>query len=314
MSNNCNCEFEMTDKYLDEPGSTVIDVISRIQQLSKSLPRGERKVANYIMSNYETVQHQNQNDIARAAEVSNATVTRFCHSVGCTSFRDFRVRFAQSLAVSLQYLPPSQLIDNPNDSAGELIDYVFRIIVKLLTLARNQCEPETINSMVDILASANRIVFFGVGGNSSNIAAEGANRFFRLGIPSENHSDGYFQRMLASTLQKGDVLFAISSSGNPKELIDSVAIANQYNAHTVCISKKESPLTKMVDVAIELELPEENDIFKPTASRIVYLALIDILATGVARKRGEPAKEKLRRIRTSMLHVDRNTTPAPIGD
>ena len=73
-------------------------------------------------------------------------------------------------------------------------------------------------------------------------------------------------------------------------------------------------MTKIVDVAIELELPEENDIFKPTASRIVYLALIDILATGVARKRGEPTKENLRRIRTSMLHVDRDTTPAPIGD
>jgi len=87
----------------------------------------------------------------------------------------------------------------------------------------------------------NRIAFIGVGGNSANLVREGATRFFRLGIPSEAHADGWFQRMLASTLRPGDVVFAISSSGTPAELIDSLAIASQYGAGTVALTRAGSP-------------------------------------------------------------------------
>ena len=294
--------------------STVIDVISRMRQLSGALPRREQRVADYILANFEAVQHQSQNEIAKAASVSDATVTRFCQSIGCTGFRDFRVRFAQSLAVSLQYLPPSKSDSDSANGDSELIDHVFRSVVNLLTLARNQIDSDKISLAVEIIAAAKRIVFFGVGGNSSNIAAEGANRFFRLGIPSESHSDGYFQRMLASTLDEGDVVIVISSSGVPAELLDSVAIASQYKAQTISITKKESPLAMATDVAIELVLPEEKDIYKPTASRMVYLTILDILATGVARARPDMAKENLRRIRTSMVQVNRVMIPSPIGD
>ena len=304
----------MTDDSSTIPASTVLDVISRIRELNGVFSRREQRVADYILANYEAVQHQSQNEIAQAASVSDATVTRFCQSIGCTGFRDFRIRFAQSLAVSLQYLSPSKMDSDSVNGDSELIDYVFRSVVNLLTLARNQIDTDSISLAVEVIAAAERIVFFGVGGNSSNVAAEGVNRFFRLGIPSECHSDGYFQRMIASTLDEGDVVIVISSSGVPAELLDSVAIASQYKAKTISITKKESPLSMATDIAIELVLPEEKDIYKPTASRVVYLTILDILATGVARARPDIAKENLRRIRTSMVQVNRVMIPSPIGD
>ena len=167
---------------------------------------------------------------------------------------------------------------------------------------------------MDMLADARRIAFIGVGGGHANVAREGANRFFRLGIPAEAHADGYLQRMLASTLGPGDVVFAISSSSQPAELLDVVAIARQYGAGTICLTCTGSELAAAVEIAVTVDVPEDQDICKPSASRLVFMAIVDVLAAGVPRQHPEQVKEFLRRIRTSLVPLSRDTGPRPIGD
>ena len=294
-----------------KPGSAVVDIISRMHDLNERFAKREQRVADYVLANLELVSHQRQSEIAAAAEVSEATVTRFCQSLGCEGFRDFRIRFAQSLAVSLQYLRAEKVAEGDKE---QLVDQVFDSITSMLANARHQLDLEQVSAATEMLAAARRIAFFGVGGNSSNLASEGANRFFRLGFPAECHADGYYQRMLASTLSSGDVVFAISSSGTPAELLDSVAIASQYGAGTIALTKTGSPLAKATNISIELDLIEDADVYKPTASRLAYFAVLDVLAAGVARARADLSRENLRRIRTSFVQFNAETSPTPIGD
>ena len=150
----------------------VVDVITRMQELNGSLSDREQRVADYILENLEAVAYQNQNEIALATSVSEATVTRFCQRIGCDGFRDFRVRFAQSVAVSLPYLRASQLDGDENVQLADLVDQVFGSAASLLALARNQLSAKSLGAAIDILASARRIAFIGVGGSSSNLAAK----------------------------------------------------------------------------------------------------------------------------------------------
>ncbi|MBL4767591.1 MAG: MurR/RpiR family transcriptional regulator [Rhodobacteraceae bacterium] len=289
----------------------IIDIISRMKELDGSLHKREQLVANFILSNLEQISFLSQEEIANAAKVSVATVNRLCISVGCKGFRDFKIHLVQSVAVSMPYLGSN---GQDKSETGQLVAQVFNGLIETLSLVQSQLASETIESATGILCEAKRIVFFGVGGGSANVAREGANRFFRLGIPAEAHSDGIFQRMLVSTLGPGDVVFCISASGQPIELLDSVAIANQYGASTVCLTKTGSELAKNCDVAIELDVPEDQNIFKPSASRLVFSAIIDVLAAGTAQKRPERVKEYLRRIRTSLVQLHSDTGPGPIGD
>lgn len=197
---------------------------------------------------------------------------------------------------------------------SQLVSQVFSALTETLSLAQSQLSSKVIEKTTEALSTANRIVFLGVGGGSANVAREGANRFFRLGIPAEAHSDGYFQRMLVSTLGPNDIVFCISASGQPHELLDSVTIAKQYGATTICLTKVNSALAKSCDIAIELDVPEDQDIFKPSASRLVFAAIIDVLAAGTAQKRPKRVKEYLRRIRTSLVSLQTDTGPKPIGD
>jgi RpiR family transcriptional regulator, carbohydrate utilization regulator len=289
----------------------VIDIISQLRKMDGGFPKREQRVADYILANLETISYQRQNEIAQAADVSDATVNRFCQSLGCDGFKDFKIRLAQSVAVSLQYLGGPSAAPTVSD---QLVTQVFGALVDTLNVARSQLDSDTIQNAIPVMADARRICFFGVGGGSANVAREGANRFFRLGIPAEAHADGYFQRMLASTLEKGDVVVAISASGMPAELLDSVAIARQYGAQTISLTKAGSDLAQATDMAIEIDLPEDEDIYKPSASRLVFMAIVDVLAAGTARRRPERVKEYLRRIRTSLVPLSKDVGPKPIGD
>lgn len=290
----------------------MVDLITELRRLDGSLPKREQRVASYVLDNLAQVAYLNQTEIAAASDVSVATVNRFCQSLGCAGFKDFRIAFAQSVAVSLQYLDTSE--SDGSTTSESLTAQVFGALTDTLSIARSQLDYAMMDAAVALLAGAKRIVFMGVGGGSANVAREGANRFFRLGIASEAHADGYFQRMLASTLSEGDVVFAISASGTPKELLDSVAIAQQYGASAISLTRTGSELARQTDLSLELNLPEDQDIYKPTASRLVFIGIIDVLAAGVARNRPDIVKENLRRIRTSLVPLSIDTGPKPIGD
>ena len=289
----------------------VIDLISHVRTLNGAFPKREQLVADFVLANLEGISFLSQHEIAAATEVSVATVNRFCTTIGCEGFRDFQIRLAQNVAVSLQYLGGAS---GDQSETGQLVTQVFSTLVDTLTLVRGQLDSEAIEQATDKLADARRIAFLGVGGGSANVAREGANRFFRLGIPAEAHADGYLQRMLSSTLTEGDVLVAISSSGQPAELLDSIAIAKQYGATTISLTKTGSDLALLTDISIQIDIPEDQDIYKPSASRLVYIAIVDVLAAGAARKRPERVKENLRRIRTSLLPLTKDPGPKPIGD
>ncbi len=288
-----------------------IDLISSIRQLEGIFSKREQLVADFVLSNLEEISWLSQNDIAKAAEVSVATVNRFCVTLGCEGFRDFKITLAQSVAVSLQYLGGGS---RENPETHQLVTQVFGALIDTLNLASSQLDSEAIQQAIDVLADARRIAFIGVGGGSANVAREGANRFFRLGIPAESHADGYLQRMVASTFASGDVVFAISSSGQAAELLDSVTIARQYGAQTISLTRVGSDLASATDITIQVDMPEDQDIYKPSASRLVFMAILDVLAAGAARRRPEKVKEYLRRIRTSLVSLSNDTAPKPIGD
>lgn len=289
----------------------VIDLISQLRRQDGTFSSQEQKVADQILEDLEAAVHMNLKDIASASNVSVATVNRFCQSVGCKGFKDFKIRLAQNVAVSMQYLQP------PADRApfsDDLVNYIFDELANTLSRARAQLDSDTLKACIETLSHCNRLAFLGVGGGSSNVAAEGANRFFRLGIPCQAVSDGYQQRMLVSTLGAEDVVFAISSTGWPQELLDSVAIARQYGATTIALTQRGSPLAKACDIAIAVDNREDGDIYKPSPTRFVFNAVIDVLATGVARNRPNRSRENLRRIRSSLTALHNQTGPQPVGD
>jgi len=290
----------------------LIDVISALRAHDGKFPAREQNVADYVKQNIEAISKMTIGDLAESCNVSKPTVIRFCRTLGCEGFPDFKLRLAQNLAVSAPYL---SAVPETRDVAGDMaIDRILSALFETIDLMRREIDPKTLDVAKVAIVQARQIIFAGIGGGSSSVVHEAANRFFRLGIPSTNISDSYVLLMRAATLRAGDVLFLVSTSGEADAILSAEQIAREYGATTVAITRPGSSLAKKAKISIVVDPPDYQDIYKPTASRYAHLIIVDALAMAVAHEKPDETSENLRRIRASLTAYHGRTGPQPLGD
>ncbi len=288
------------------------DVISALHRHDGKLATQEQKVADYVKAHLEDISSMNIAELASQCDVSTPTVIRFCRTLGCDGFREFKLRLAQNLAVSLQYLSADPM---PDPAKGDsAIDQILAAIYSTANVMRQQINADALDAAKAALLDTRHLLFAGIGGGSSNVSQEAANRFFRLGIPSFSTSDSYILQMRAATLRANDVLVLISASGEADAIVGAAEIAGGYGATTICITKPGTRLANACTIPILVDLPEDRDIHKPTASRYIHMIIVDALAMSVAQDMAHETTENLRRIRASLTAYHGRTGPQPLGD
>lgn len=289
------------------------DIISVIKQTAPALRPSERRVAEAILADVNFALHSANGELARRAGVSEPTVTRFSRAVGCAGVRELKVKLAQSLVVGRIYLEEPPRAD---DKLGK--PTVWQIILEDIHRAINTAERQLVvadfERAAEAIASCSKLITFGVGGGSTMIANEAKHRFFRLGVAASNYSDGHLMRMVAATLDKKDVVLAISTTGRPKEVIDAAAIAREYGATVIAVTKPNSPLAMAADISLGLYVPETPNALKPTASRFAFLAALDLLAALTAYRSPRDTQERMRRIKYALSKFGDGDVEGPLGD
>jgi len=287
-----------------------VDIVSRIQRVESQLSPAERRVAEVVCGDYEGATRMTIADLAHKAGVSQPTVTRFCRSVGCTSFAQFKIRLATTLTVAAAYLRSDRVF---SDDVGQLAQSVMMRAASAVRECLDQLDTTAIAKAIDALAASRRIDIYGQGGGSAAMAEDAKLRLFRLGIPVSAFVDGHQQRMSAATLQPGDAVFAISNSGRSRPVVEAVEIARSFGAMTVALTRPLTPLAQAADIVIAMTIAEGENILVPTPSRYAHLAVIDTLAAGVAARLGGRAREALRRVRYTVASIG-VAIPSPATD
>ncbi|HLH51286.1 MAG TPA: MurR/RpiR family transcriptional regulator [Roseiarcus sp.] len=287
-----------------------IDLVSRIQRVEGDLSPAERRVAEAVSVDYQMTTRMTIAELARRAGVSQPSVTRFCRSVGCASFGEFKVRLATTLTVAAVYLRTDRVFD---DDVGQLAQLVMLRAANAIRNCVDQLDTAAVKRAVAAIAVCARLDIYGQGGGSASLGEDAKLRFFRLGIPVCAYCDGHQQRMSAATLRPKDVVFAISNSGRSKPVVDAVKIARSYGATTIALTRPQTPLADAAEIVIPVVVPEDANALMPTASRYAQMAVIDTIATGVASEMGARSRESLRRVRYTLASIG-VAIPSPSSD
>jgi RpiR family transcriptional regulator, carbohydrate utilization regulator len=290
--------------------SAAIDIVSRIQRVEDGLPPAERRVAEAVCGDYEGATRITIADLARKAGVSQPTVTRFCRSVGCASFAQFKIRLATTLTVAAVYLRSDRVF---SDDVGQLAQSIMMRAASAVRECLDQLDTAAVSNAIEAFAASRRIDIYGQGGGSAAMVEDAKLRLFRLGIPVSSFIDGHQQRMSAATLQPGDAVLAISNSGRSRPVVEAVEIARSFGAITVAVTRPGTPLAEAADIAIHITIAEGENVLVPTPSRYAHLAVIDTIAAGLAAKLGARAREALRRVRYTVASIG-IAIPAPQTD
>jgi RpiR family carbohydrate utilization transcriptional regulator len=271
-------------------------MLAAIRRQLAELSAAECRVAELVLQHPSDAAKSAVGDIARRAGVSQPTVIRFCRSMGCAGWPDFKVRLAASLMSGIPYVHSSLRDGEPT---AELASKVFDNAVSALLRARNDLNPGLVDEAVALLAHARRIEFYGQG-NSGIVADDAQHKFFRYDLNTVAYSDTHVQMMAASMLGPRDVLVAISHSGRSKDLLDAVATARRNGCPIIAITASHTPLAQAASVLLRADTQEDTELYSPMLSRLVHLAIIDLLALGVAVALGRDISRVLERTKKSL--------------
>ena len=139
-----------------------------------------------------------------------------------------------------------------------------------------------------LLACRGKVVVTGVGKSgivcrkiAATLASTGTPAFF-LHAGEGSHGD-------LGTLVRGDVLLAVSNSGESAEVLSLLPVARRFALPLIALcGNPESTLARSADVTLDVSVPEEACPLglAPTASTTAQMALGDALAIALLEERG----------------------------
>ncbi|WP_082890285.1 MurR/RpiR family transcriptional regulator [Halotalea alkalilenta] len=283
-----------------------LDLITRITDRFASLREAEKRVATLIFEDIDFVISSNITRIAERAGVSEASVTRFSKAAGCTNVRELKLELAQSLVVGRRFIEEVY----EEDSIGA----VYEVAKQTLDLNRQLIEAADLEGALDLLDGARQILIFGAGGGSTALAQELQFRLMRFGYAVSAYHQALLPRMAAATLDGGDVVVALSSTGHTPEINDAVRLARRNGANTIGLTATGSPLVDHLDILLPIATRESDFVYHPSSSRYAMLAAIDVLAMGLALRHRSRSRDKLRRLKLALDAHRGGPERQPLGD
>lgn len=261
------------------------------------LTKSEQKLADYIMKYPGSVMHMTMSELADAASSADATVFRFCHKLGFSGFQGLKQALAGDLFSPAEAL--SQEVE-PDDTPRDVTGKIFQNIHDALQETAKMLDYKALEQAIGWIAGARRVDAYGYGG-SGIIARDVEHRFMRFGMAVHGYSDPHLQIASASLLTSEDVVIAISHTGASLDLLKVLKVARNNKAKIILItSYLKSPATKSADAVLTGIAKETAYRSEAMASRLVHLAIVDCLYTGVMLQRMEDFIDNMKRVRDAI--------------
>lgn len=273
------------------------DVLSIIRGFYSSLSISEKKVADYILANLPDTIRMTLADVGHESGVSDATVLRFCRSIGYKRWLEFKVDLIRTLPGS-----PEQILDDvdSNDSPGMIAKKVFNSSIQALKDTLTVLDDAGFVQALELIADADKILIIGVG-TSGPMAKEMHNRLLRLGLNCHVQTDSYIQVMESALLTARDIIIVISQTGDSEDPLRTTALAKSKGCGVIVITGNTgSKLTEYANVVL-LSVSHETRA-ETIASRIAQYAIIYALYVGLAMRDISSTVEKEQLIWDAMMN------------
>ena len=207
------------------------NTLLHIRGVFPTLRPAEQRVAREILKNPEEAVHLSITELGRRAEVSDATVVKFCKRLGYKGFQEFKILLAQDVATKPE---PIYGEIEPGDDAAAVRDKIFQSNIQALQDTAQTLSEESLAEAVQALVAASEIHFYGLGA-SGLVAQDAEQKFARIGLPARSFVDAHMQLTRAALLKPGDVAVGISYSGETIEVAQAIALAKESGAVTSAI-------------------------------------------------------------------------------
>ncbi len=267
---------------IGSPQDAAAGLVARIVGLLPSLTPAEQRVARHVVADPAGAAARTVTDLAAAAGASEATVIRFCRSIGVSGYPQLRLRLA---AESGRHAGPADPGDGALPPDADLAQIIATVAFQDARAVRDTAaglDPRLCTAAVDALVAATRIEVHGAGG-SGFVAAALRRKLHTLGLPAAGWPDAPSAYASVDRLGPGDVVVALSHSGTTAQTVEVVRRARRRGSTTVALTTfPRSALGRAADLVLTTATRETTGRQGDGAGRVAQLTVVDILALGVA--------------------------------
>lgn len=237
------------------------NLIFQIQFKLSTLSEAEQAVAQYVIAHSQEVIYLSTQELAKRAGVSNATITRFCKSVGAKGFPDLKIMLSAENSHGNQV----QQEIKATDSLKQIKHQLNLRMTAALNETEQLMDDHIIESCTKLLKNADELVVYGVG-SSNLIAQDIAQKFIRLGKSVLHTEDAHLIATALTAKPKKKVGIFISNSGERKETNTLATVCNELGIPLISIvSNPSSRLDSKSTVVLVHSQIEGIDIIRTAA-------------------------------------------------
>lgn len=249
---------------------------TRIDNMRSELTGSENQISDYIIENIKIAKTYTSVELAAASGVSQSAIVKFCQKLGYKGYSEFRIAMNEAATKRSQerYI---------HDQIG-IEDSPETIMLKIAQNSKNAIDstmevndPQIFRDAADAMTTANKIVLLGIGA-SALVAMD----FFHKLLKIDKHVifdlSSHVQLASVATLKPNDVVFAVSYTGESKEILVATEHARHKGAKVISLTRyTKNSLVEISDINL-YAIAEENTVRSSAiASRIAQLTIVDIL-------------------------------------
>lgn len=273
------------------------DVLSAMGACYTQLTKSGKKVADYIFINKVESQYLSITALAEDCGVAEATIFRFCKTLGFEGYNDFKLALAKSSGNNFgnDYETVGKVL--PNDTIIEMSRKLYTANLTALTQTLELVDEKAVTRAVDYMKNSSKVLCFGQG-SSMIMAMEMVARFLTVSPNFHCIEDSHLQAMSASLLTDCDVVVFFSYSGATRDMMDVLRPAHERGAKIVVITRfAKSPAASLADVILRCGSREGPLQSGSVAAKMAQLLIIDILFNEYCRR--DPVQADINREQTA---------------
>ncbi len=274
------------------------EIKEKITSKYNSLPKNQKKIADYFINNFDKIPFENVQDLSIATGSSVASIVRFSQRAGFKGFSELRDSITGSLQKELTNKQIFPLFEKRRVEE-DLLTEVANLDIKNINDTLNLIERKTFNLVIDRILKSERVFTAGLG-ISYLLAEILAYQLTQVGISSSvlQHSHTLFNEHILF-LNPKDLLIVFSFPPYSKETIEAAEYASKRKIDVIAITNKHaSPVTFFTKA--NLIVKSENMLY--TNSFAAISVLINAIATACAIKDKQRAKKVLKESEEIMIN------------
>lgn len=250
--------------------------LNALMKMLEKSSASDRRIIQYIIDNPMMIPSLGIEALSVRTNTSYSTISRFCKKMGFDGFKDLKQQLLTDIEDDYgQY--SNEYIDNYRDFQRikrEMNDLYFKI---LKDSQKNLQEDVFIKAAVAIIEASEVYI---IGQGTSSVSARYAYlKFLPINRMCANDSDATVIKTKCSMLKKGSLLFAVSSSGRTKSIVEAASLAKKAGATVISLTDYyTSPLSNISDIKLCTTFRDCTQHMREDFPLVIgQLSLIDIL-------------------------------------